>query len=191
PLEEGEAKILGELPLPLSDIARPDVLVAQSRETAKEAVLPKALAGNFLFPFVEAKEGADLPPIGELHVLAQILIARLEAVGSAVLPAQHLAQRSRRRMLHLEDVLIELRRQRLQLSLVGDVVVARNRLVQPTLARLPVIVHGRNQHVARVADEVEDPYVVAVQDVRVLAEVRIAVEQDERLAQRLAQASVL
>jgi len=80
-------------------------------------------------------------------------------------------------MLHLENVLIELRRQGFQLALVGDVVVSRNRFVQPTLIRLPVIVPGRNQHITRVADEMEDPHVVAVQDVRVLAEVRIAVQE--------------
>src|SRR5262245_4706176 len=125
------------------------MLVAESRQAAEQAVLPEAPATALLLILVEAQERRDPAPMAEIGVLAQVLVARFEAIGPTVLPALHVPQSARRRVLHLEDVLIVLRRKRLERALVGDVVIAGDRLMQPALGRLPVIVHGRDQHVAR------------------------------------------
>jgi hypothetical protein len=56
--------------------------------------------------------------------------------------------------------------------------------MQPSLARLAMIMHGRDQHVARIADEMEDPDVVAVEQIGMAAEVGIVVEEHERRLER-------
>src|SRR5437762_1326307 len=90
--EECAAKIPGEFPPPLSDVTRPDVLVAKARKAAKQAVFPETPVGDLLLPLIEPKEGGDPAPMPERRVLPQILVAGLEAVRPAIAPVQQVAQ---------------------------------------------------------------------------------------------------
>lgn len=183
--QESAGELQSELAFPLGDIARPDVPVANARETAKKAVPPKTTAGNRPLLLVETQEGGDPAPILQLRILSQLLVARLEAIRPAISPVGQIAQRAGRGMIHLEEVSVELSRLGpLADALVCGVVVARNRFVQPVLGRLAVIVHGRDQHIARIADDVKDTDVVPLEKLRALAEIRIDVEKDERLSRR-------
>src|SRR5260221_8270454 len=117
------------------------MLVAKTRQASEQAVLPEAPTASLLLRRIEAQEGRDLAPILQRRVLAQRLVASLEAVGAAIPPIQHVSQRAGGGVLHFEDILVELRRQGLEPALVRDVVVAPYRLMPPALGRLHVVVH--------------------------------------------------
>ena len=59
----------------------------------------------------------------------------------------------------------------LQGPLIGEVVVTGDRLVQPAFARGLVIVHGRDDDVARIANEMEDSHVFAIKQGREVTEI--------------------
>jgi hypothetical protein len=147
------------------------VPVAEPRQAAEQTVLPEPTAGELLFRYIEAEKGRDPPPLSERAVPPQVLVAGLEAIGAAIAPARHVAQRGGARVLHLEDVLCESGRQFLQRPLIGEVVVARRRLVQPALARGLVVVHGGDHDVARIANEMEDPHVLAIKQGSMITEI--------------------
>src|SRR5882724_1004265 len=107
-LQEGGGEFRRELAPPLGDGAGPHMLVAQPREAAEKAVLPEPAAADRLLVGIEAEERHDALPGDELRVLPEVLVAGFEAVGAAVAPRLHVAQRARARIVHFEEVLREL-----------------------------------------------------------------------------------
>ena len=179
PVDECLCELRREFPLPLRNVAGADMSAIQAGRLAEQAVGPDVFLAGLLLALVEAEERQDLRPQRHRAIEPQILVANLQAVRAIVPPVQHVLDGAAGRVLHLEKVLLEGRRERVQPALVGHVGAAGHRPMEPGFIRGLVVVHRRDEDIARIADEMENAHVVPRQDVRMLPERGIVVEQDE------------